>query len=150
MLGIAERAASTLATCSASSVRRGSTAFANPRLVEEQEVLINGVPRDILVYHIGNRRIWGLTARVLQNLLVRLGLEPEEDKNVRILLPRQGCFKKEVTFEEAADRIEEAHPLQRNPRSNGPCDRRISGQRYGLPPSETACYRLRLRDCLTT
>jgi hypothetical protein len=29
------------------------------RLVEEQEVLINGVPRDILVYHIGNRRIWG-------------------------------------------------------------------------------------------
>ena len=55
------------------------TAFANPRLVEEQEVLINGVPRDILIYHIGNRRIWGLTARILQNLLVRLGLEPGEE-----------------------------------------------------------------------
>ena len=55
------------------------TAFANPRMVEEQEVLINGVPRSILVYHIGNRRIWGLTARILQNLLVRLGLEPEEE-----------------------------------------------------------------------
>ena len=55
------------------------TAFANPRMVEEQEVLINGVRRNILVYHIGNRRIWGLTARVLQNLLVRLGLEPEEE-----------------------------------------------------------------------
>jgi 8-oxo-dGTP pyrophosphatase MutT (NUDIX family) len=55
------------------------TAFANPRMVEEQEVLINGVRRSILVYHIGNRRIWGLTARVLQNLLVRLGLEPEEE-----------------------------------------------------------------------
>jgi 8-oxo-dGTP pyrophosphatase MutT (NUDIX family) len=55
------------------------TAFANPRMVEEQEVLINGVRREILVYHIGNRRIWGLTARVLQNLLVRLGLEPGEE-----------------------------------------------------------------------
>jgi len=55
------------------------TAFANPRMVEEQEVLINGVRRNILIYHIGNRRIWGLTARVLQNLLVRLGLEPEEE-----------------------------------------------------------------------
>jgi hypothetical protein len=33
------------------------TAFANLCLVEEQEVLINDVPRDILVYYIGNRRI---------------------------------------------------------------------------------------------
>lgn len=55
------------------------TAFANPRMVEEQEVLINGVPRSILIYHIGNRRIWGLTARVLQNLMVRLGMEPAEE-----------------------------------------------------------------------
>ncbi len=55
------------------------SAFANPRMVEEREVLLNGVPRTLLIYHIGNRQIWGLTARVLQNLLVRLGLESEEE-----------------------------------------------------------------------
>lgn len=53
------------------------TAFTNPRMVEERPVRINGVERLLLVYHIGNRQIWGLTARILQNLLVRLGLEPE-------------------------------------------------------------------------
>ncbi|HET9228472.1 MAG TPA: CoA pyrophosphatase [Thermoanaerobaculia bacterium] len=53
------------------------TAFSNPRMVEERLVKINGVERLLLVYHIGNRQIWGLTARILQNLLVRLGLEPE-------------------------------------------------------------------------
>ncbi|MFL6198977.1 MAG: NUDIX hydrolase [Thermoanaerobaculia bacterium] len=52
------------------------TAFTNPRMVEERPVKINGVERLLLVYHIGNRQIWGLTARILQNLLVRLGLEP--------------------------------------------------------------------------
>jgi len=55
------------------------SAFANPKLVEERDVLINGVQRTILIYHIGSRQIWGLTARILQNLLVRLGLEPEEE-----------------------------------------------------------------------
>lgn len=55
------------------------TAFANPRLVEEREVLINGMKRNILIYHIGNRQIWGMTARILQNLLVRVGLESEEE-----------------------------------------------------------------------
>ena len=55
------------------------SAFANPQLVEEQEVLVNGVPHDLRIYHIGNRRIWGLTARILQNLLVRLGMEPAEE-----------------------------------------------------------------------
>ncbi len=55
------------------------SAFANPKLVEEQEVLINGVQRHLRIYHIGNRRIWGLTARILQNLMIRLGLEPEEE-----------------------------------------------------------------------
>jgi 8-oxo-dGTP pyrophosphatase MutT (NUDIX family) len=53
------------------------TAFTNPRLVEERPVKINGVERLLLVYHIGNRQIWGLTARILQNLLVRLGLESD-------------------------------------------------------------------------
>ncbi|HEX9945101.1 MAG TPA: CoA pyrophosphatase [Thermoanaerobaculia bacterium] len=55
------------------------SAFANPRMVEEREVVINGVKRNLLIYHVGNRQIWGLTARILQNLLVRLGLEAEEE-----------------------------------------------------------------------
>ncbi|MFL6196697.1 MAG: NUDIX hydrolase [Thermoanaerobaculia bacterium] len=55
------------------------TAFANPRMVEDRDVLINGVRRGLRVYHVGNRQIWGLTARVLQNLLVRLGLETEPE-----------------------------------------------------------------------
>jgi 8-oxo-dGTP pyrophosphatase MutT (NUDIX family) len=55
------------------------TAFANPRLVEERDVLLDGVRRSLRIYHVGNRQIWGLTARILQNLLVRLGLESEED-----------------------------------------------------------------------
>lgn len=55
------------------------SSFSNPKLVEEQDVLINGVPRSLRVYHIGNRRIWGLTARILQNLMIRLGLEPDEE-----------------------------------------------------------------------
>jgi len=55
------------------------SAFSNPKLVEERPVKINGVERLLLVYHIGNRQIWGLTARILQNLLVRLGLEPDTE-----------------------------------------------------------------------
>ena len=55
------------------------SAFTNPQLVEERAVTINGVPRNLRIYHVGSRQIWGLTARVLQNLLVRLGLEPEEE-----------------------------------------------------------------------
>jgi 8-oxo-dGTP pyrophosphatase MutT (NUDIX family) len=54
-------------------------AFANPKLVEEREVVINGQKRNLLIYHVGNRQIWGLTARILQNLLVRIGLELEEE-----------------------------------------------------------------------
>jgi len=55
------------------------SSFSNPKLVEEQDVLINGVPRNLRIYHIGNRRIWGLTARILQNLMICLGLEPDEE-----------------------------------------------------------------------
>jgi len=55
------------------------SAFTNPRLVEERAVLVNGVEHTIRIYHIGNRQIWGMTARILQNLLVRLGLESEEE-----------------------------------------------------------------------
>jgi 8-oxo-dGTP pyrophosphatase MutT (NUDIX family) len=55
------------------------TAFANPRLVEERAVTLDGQVRDLRIYHIGKRQIWGLTARVLQNLLIRLGIESAED-----------------------------------------------------------------------
>lgn len=49
-------------------------AFADPRLVEDRQVLFNGVERMVRIYHIGSRQIWGLTARIIQNLLERLGL----------------------------------------------------------------------------
>ncbi|HEX5757978.1 MAG TPA: CoA pyrophosphatase [Thermoanaerobaculia bacterium] len=55
------------------------TAFANPRLIEDRTVTIDAVPRSLRIYHVGNRQIWGLTARVLQNLLVRLGVEGAPD-----------------------------------------------------------------------
>jgi 8-oxo-dGTP pyrophosphatase MutT (NUDIX family) len=49
-------------------------ALAQPQLVEEREVLVEGHRRSLRVYHVGRHQVWGLTARVLQNLLVRLGL----------------------------------------------------------------------------
>ena len=55
------------------------TAFANPRMMEDRTVKIDGVPRQLRIYHVGNRQIWGLTARILQNLLIRVGLESEEE-----------------------------------------------------------------------
>ena len=50
-------------------------AFSNPRLVEGREVEIDGVRRMLRIYHVGSRQVWGLTARILQNLLARLGVE---------------------------------------------------------------------------
>ena len=55
------------------------TAFSNPQLVEERAVKIDGVARMLRIYHVGGRQIWGLTARILQNLLMRLGLESDEE-----------------------------------------------------------------------
>jgi len=55
------------------------SAFADPKLVEERPVTFNGVERMLRVYHVGRRQIWGLTARILQNLLVRLGMESGEE-----------------------------------------------------------------------
>jgi 8-oxo-dGTP pyrophosphatase MutT (NUDIX family) len=51
------------------------SAFTNPRLVEERGVKLDGVLRTLRIYHVGRRQIWGVTARILQTLLVRLGLE---------------------------------------------------------------------------
>ncbi len=57
------------------------TAFANPRLVEDRTVRLDGVTRNLRIYHVGNRQIWGLTARILQNLLVRLGVEGTSEES---------------------------------------------------------------------
>ena len=54
--------------------------FANPRLVEERSVVVDERQRMLRIYHVGGRQVWGLTARVLQNLMIRLGFEaPEEE-----------------------------------------------------------------------
>ncbi len=53
-------------------------AFANPTAIEDRAVLLDGEQRMLRIYHVGSRQIWGLTARILQNLLQRLGLEPVE------------------------------------------------------------------------
>jgi 8-oxo-dGTP pyrophosphatase MutT (NUDIX family) len=51
-------------------------AFSNPQLIEDRTVKINGQKRVLRIYHVAGRQIWGMTARILQNLLIRLGLEP--------------------------------------------------------------------------
>lgn len=50
-------------------------AFADYRVVEDRLVKIDGVERMIRVYHVGSRQVWGLTARIVQNLMERLGFE---------------------------------------------------------------------------
>lgn len=52
------------------------SALANPRLIEDREVVINGTSRMLRIYHVGTRQVWGLTAAIIRNLLVRLGAEP--------------------------------------------------------------------------
>jgi 8-oxo-dGTP pyrophosphatase MutT (NUDIX family) len=56
--------------------------FANPRLVEEREVVINGTERVLRSYHVAGRQVWGVTARVLQNLMERLGFETPTESEV--------------------------------------------------------------------
>lgn len=48
-------------------------AFANVRLIEDRAVLIEGKEREIRIYHVGRHQVWGLTARIVQNLMDRLG-----------------------------------------------------------------------------
>lgn len=50
-------------------------AFTDYRIVEDRLVKIDGVERLIRVYHVGSRQVWGLTARIVQNLMERLGFE---------------------------------------------------------------------------
>ena len=51
------------------------SALANPSLIEDRDVRINGRKRTLRIYHVGRHKVWGVTARILQNLLARLGLE---------------------------------------------------------------------------
>ena len=51
------------------------SAFLHPTAVEDRVVLLDGQERELRIYHVGRRQVWGLTARILQNLLQRLGLE---------------------------------------------------------------------------
>jgi 8-oxo-dGTP pyrophosphatase MutT (NUDIX family) len=50
-------------------------AFADVRVVEDRLVRIDDVERVIRIYHVGKRQIWGLTARIIQNLMQRLGVD---------------------------------------------------------------------------
>ena len=58
------------------------SAFVNPQMVEEREVKLNDVPRMLRIYHVGKRQVWGLTARILQNLLFRLGMGTFDDDDL--------------------------------------------------------------------
>ncbi|MGE0641698.1 MAG: CoA pyrophosphatase [Thermoanaerobaculia bacterium] len=48
--------------------------LANPKLTEEREVRINGQRRNLRIYHVGRFLVWGVTARIVQNLLERIGI----------------------------------------------------------------------------
>jgi len=50
------------------------SALANPGLIEDREVLLNGQRRTLRMYHVGRHVVWGVTARIVQNLLERLGM----------------------------------------------------------------------------
>ncbi len=47
--------------------------FTDVRVIEERVVEWQGQERQIRVYHVGRHPVWGLTARMIQNLLERLG-----------------------------------------------------------------------------
>jgi hypothetical protein len=54
-------------------------AFADYSAVEDRLVKIDDVDRWIRVYHVGKRQVWGLTARIVQNLMDRLGFPPPDE-----------------------------------------------------------------------
>lgn len=49
-------------------------ALADPARAEDREVVLNGRRRRLRVFRLEGRLVWGVTARILQNLLARLGL----------------------------------------------------------------------------
>lgn len=54
-------------------------AFADFSMVEDRLVTIDDVDRWIRVYHVGKRQVWGLTARIVQNLMDRLGFPAPDE-----------------------------------------------------------------------
>jgi 8-oxo-dGTP pyrophosphatase MutT (NUDIX family) len=50
-------------------------AFADVRMAEDRAVTFDGVERMIRIYHVAGRQVWGLTARIIQSLMWRLGIE---------------------------------------------------------------------------
>lgn len=50
------------------------SALANPQMVEDRLVKIEGHERRLRIFHVGGRIVWGLTARIVMNLLDRVGL----------------------------------------------------------------------------
>ncbi len=51
-------------------------AFADVKVIEDRVVEWRGKDRQIRIYHVGGRAVWGLTARIIQNLLARLDVAP--------------------------------------------------------------------------
>jgi len=52
-------------------------AFADVKVIEDRIVQWKGNDHEIRIYHVGRHAVWGLTARIIQNLLLRLGIEPQ-------------------------------------------------------------------------
>jgi 8-oxo-dGTP pyrophosphatase MutT (NUDIX family) len=50
-------------------------AFSDVRMAEDRMVKIDGIERMIRIYHVGRHQVWGLTARIIQSLMQRLGIE---------------------------------------------------------------------------
>ncbi len=55
-------------------IRLPLVAFGSPSLVEEMEVIVAGRPLASPVFHYGQTRIWGATARIIVDLVERLSL----------------------------------------------------------------------------
>ena len=51
-------------------------AFADVKVIEDRLVEWRGKEHEIRLYHVGRHAVWGLTARIIQNLMRRLGIEP--------------------------------------------------------------------------
>ncbi|HEX2253771.1 MAG TPA: NUDIX domain-containing protein [Thermoanaerobaculia bacterium] len=49
-------------------------ALAAPNLIEGREVMLGDQVQQLAIYHVGRHRYWGVTAALLEELLVRLGL----------------------------------------------------------------------------
>jgi 8-oxo-dGTP pyrophosphatase MutT (NUDIX family) len=50
-------------------------AFSDLRVIEERPVKFDDLEVMVRVYHVGRHRVWGVTARIVQSLMQRLGLE---------------------------------------------------------------------------